>query len=317
MYCPEILNIEIMNARQSIIPLILLLFLVASGCKKETIIVPDNTVPWYDEVPTIVIENYVNRMYIDLIGREPLDPEMAADVEYLKQNHLSLVTRDSLLRKLQLDSAWVSGDSSYRFAYFHRLYDMSKVRLLEGASDADFGLLISNALQNARVDSLQGDSLNMAIMKARAAKMQLVLDSELNYRQGRITAAEMTAYMVNNSVYDQINMNTFNFVNATFNDLFFRYPTTAEYDQAFNMIEYNVSGILFGTSGQNKGDYVQIITGSREFYEGMIRWAYLTLLAREPLPAETYELMTSFYFDNDFQKVQRHIMKGDEYAQFE
>ena len=305
-----------MKARNSFILLLSFSFFFALGCKKETIVVPDNTPPWYDEIPTMVIENYVNRMYIDLIGREPLDSEMVADVYYLKANHLAFETRDSLLRKLQLDSTWVDGDSSYRFAYFHRLYEISKVRLVEGASNGEFGQLIGNAMFAAIVDSLQGDSLGMAINKAYAAKLQIVLDSEAEYRQGRISAQEMYSYMVNNAIYDKINMNTFNFVNATFNDLFFRYPTQAEFDQAFLMIEYNASGVMFGSSGQNKGDYVALMTQSREFYEGMIRWAFLTLMAREPTATETYDMMTHYFFDHDFQTVQRKIMKGDEYAQF-
>ncbi|MCB0754704.1 MAG: hypothetical protein KDB98_03870, partial [Flavobacteriales bacterium] len=123
--------------------------------------------------------------------------------------------------------------------------------------------------------------------------------------------------MVNNAVYDEINMNTFNFVNASFDNLFFRFPTEQEFYAGFNMIEYNQPANILGVPGQNKDDYVDILVNSREFYEGLIVWSYQTLLAREPSTAETNALMIDLYTDHDLQKVQRAIMITDEYAHFD
>jgi hypothetical protein len=117
-------------------------------------------------------------------------------------------------------------------------------------------------------------------------------------------------------VYDEINMNTFNFVNASFDNLFFRYPTQAEFYAGFNMVEYNQPATVLGQPGQNKDEYVEILINSREFYEGLIVWSYQILLAREPSTAETNELMIDLYQDHDLQKVQRSIMVTDEYAHF-
>ena len=52
-----------------------------------------NNAPYYDEVPTILLENYVNRLYIGLIGKEPLDDEMERDVLYLRDNDVSFDSR--------------------------------------------------------------------------------------------------------------------------------------------------------------------------------------------------------------------------------
>ena len=60
-----------------------------------------------------------------------------------------------------------------------------------------------------------------------------------------------------------------------------------------------------------------IICNTREFYEGVITWAYVTLLARYPSSEETDILMHKFYYDHDFQWVQRQIMQSDEYAHFD
>ena len=63
-------------------------FLVS--CKKDGEIIPDNNAPYYDGIPTVVIENYINRLFIDLIGREPLDVEMVSELAALKAAEMSL-----------------------------------------------------------------------------------------------------------------------------------------------------------------------------------------------------------------------------------
>ena len=81
------------------IPFILIFF--CYSCKKDSDIILDNEAPYYAEIPTILLENYVNRMYIDLLGREPLDNEMINDVQYLRDADVTIESRDSLLYKIQ------------------------------------------------------------------------------------------------------------------------------------------------------------------------------------------------------------------------
>jgi len=46
-----------------------LLIPLGSACTRERLKVePDNNAPWYGNVPTILVENYVNRVFIDLLG---------------------------------------------------------------------------------------------------------------------------------------------------------------------------------------------------------------------------------------------------------
>lgn len=112
------------------------LLVVIASCKKDEFI-PDNNAPYYDGIPTVKVQNYVNRLYIDLIGREPLDVEMTADVAALRAASLSMDARQTLILKLQTDTSFIAGDSSYFVAYYLRLYNLFKFRLLEGASDAE------------------------------------------------------------------------------------------------------------------------------------------------------------------------------------
>jgi hypothetical protein len=302
-----------MNIR---ISYICLLALGLFACKKDADIISNNNAPYYAEIPTILLENYVNRIYIDLIGREPLDTEMDSDVQYLRDADVTLESRDSLIYKLQFDTTYIEGDSSYKFAYYHRMYDMIKVRLLEGASNAYISQDLGIYYQSYVVDSVNGNMLDANKKLLEYHKLNNVLIADLQYYNGIIEINEMHRRMIYNSVYDNINMNTFNFINATFDNLLFRFPTPYEFDEVYLMINDNTAQIVLGSSGNNKENFSSIICTSREFYEGVIIWAYGTLLAREPSTQEIDFLMQSFYQNHDFQWVQRQIMKTDEYAHF-
>ncbi len=291
-------------------------FLLVNGCKKDPDLVLDNDAPYYSEVSDLLIENYINRVYIDQIGREPFDSEMISERMALKANDLSFESREAMINKLQTNTSYIPGDISYKHAYYNRLYEQGKARFMEAASNAEIQEVMGPIAGGILNDSLNGNWEGFAERYLLLEKLQAVLDSEEKYMNGAIEISDMCAAMVNNSVYDEINMNTFNFVNASFDNMFFRFPTQAEFYTAFNMIEYNQPGSMLGASGQNKEEYVRILADSREFYEGLIVWSYQLLLAREPSTAETSVLMIDLWSDHDLQKVQMTIMITDEYAHF-
>lgn len=280
----------------------------------QEIIVPDNNATPYDGVPTIKVENYINRLYIDLLGREPIDAEMSRDLDFLRAGELSAESRRQLINKLQSDEN--GGADSYKHVYFGRLYAQQKVRLLEGISDKNLEGKISVFYSEFVKDSLEGNLAGMAFWEAKMAPIRNVLTSQIEYRNGLIPINEMIARMLNNEIYDEINMNSINFIMASFDNLFFRFPTQAEFDQSFPIIENNQSNIIFGQPASNKTEYIAVLTNSREFHEGMIRWAYKILMAREPETEEIVAEMDAFYQDKDFQLLQQNILIKDEYANF-
>ena len=297
----------------------LYLFFVATtitACKKDVVIIPNNNAPIYSEIPTILLENYVNRLYIDLIGREPLDDEMSSDVQFLRINDVTLESRDSLIYKLQFDTNFVPGDSSYKQAYFHRLYEMVKVRLIEGVSDGYIQNEMGIHYFFYEVDSIAGNLIQAHNNLTKYYRLKDIIISKTKLYDNLIDIKEMHRTMINSSIYDQINMNTFNFVNAAFDNLLFRYPTEYEFNNSYSMIDDKEPYTVLGYSGTNKEDFINIICNSREFYEGIIHWTYLTLLARVPTTTETDFLMNDFYITCDFHKLQRFVMKTDEYAHF-
>ena len=286
------------------------------ACKKDVVIIPNNNAPIYSEIPTILLENYVNRLYIDLIGREPLDDEMSSDVEFLRNNDVTLESRDSLIYKLQFDTNFVPGDSSYKQAYFHRLYEMVKVRLIEGVSNGHIQTVMNTRYNRYVNDSLGGNMISAHENLIKYYRFKDIINSESDFYNNLIDIKEMHRRMINNPIYDNINMNTFNFVNAAFDNLLFRFPTQYEFNNSYAMIEDEQPYTVLGSSGTNKEDFINIICNTREFYEGIIHWTYLTLIARVPTTTETDFLMNDFYISCDFHKLQRYVMKTDEYAHF-
>lgn len=290
---------------------------IMSSCKREDNIIPNNNAPYYGEIPTLLLENYVNRCYIDLLGREPLDDEMIEDVQFLRDNEVTVESRDQLLYKLQFDTTFIEGDSSYNQAYFHRFYELVKVRLIEGAANSYINSENANWLFEYEKDSIAGNMINAYKRLLEYNKLNDILKSEKQYRNGVISVSEFHRRMVYNSIYDDINMNTFNYINAIFDNLLFRYPTSYEFNECKLMIDDNSTQILMGASGNCKYDVTTIICNSDEFYEGLVNWSYITFLGREANVQERDELMNNLITFNDYQRIQRIILSSDEYAHFD
>jgi len=298
-----------------LLPIVFSILCVVS-CSKKDQYIPGNVPKSYKDIPTVKVENYINRVYIDLLGREPLDVEVVRDLAFLRAGDLSFDTRRQLVKRLQTDTLFVEGDSCYRKAYYQRLYDLSKARLLEGAGDEEFYQQIGIAQFAILSSRLNGDSIGVFASMVTINRCANVLKSNRLYRFGKIGFNQMCAAMLDNPIYDVINMNTLNFVNASFDDLFFRFPTRDELDIAYDIIETGKGGSLFGAFADNKPSYCSMLTQSREFYEGMIKWAYLTLVGREPSTQETFNMMEPYFKTGDFQLVQENILVTDEYAHF-
>ena len=294
----------------------MLLLLLFGACKKETIIIGGNNPPVYDKVPTIKIQNYVNRIFIDLLGREPLDEEMNKEVDILRTEVLSKASRIALVKKLQTDTSFVAGDGSYKKAYCQYMYNLAKIRTIEGASDGEINEALGPLYFGLLVDSLNGDweSYNKTLIEID--KYEAVLNCNDQLFHDQISYDQMFKPMIFNGIYDKINMNSINYVNASFDNLLWRYPTQSELLIGYDIIEFNKPNQFFGQSCTNKKEYAEIITTTPEFYEGMIIWAYRTLLSREPTSNETSEILEDYIFKKDIKLIQEHIMITDEYANF-
>jgi hypothetical protein len=189
--------------------------------------------------------------------------------------------------------------------------------LIEGASNSYISAGKSNWFFYYTNDSLAGNMIAAYKRLLEYNKLNDILKSENQYRNGVISVVELHRRMIYNSIYDDINMNTFNYINAVFDNLLFRYPTSYEFDECMYMIDNNSTQLLMGSSGNCKLDVATIICNSDEFYEGLVNWTYITFLGREADAQERDELMNDLIINSDYQRIQRIILSSDEYAHFD
>lgn len=291
--------------------------IILSCTESENIDINNNKLPKYKSISTLRIENYVQRMFIDLLGRESTNQERDSFTAQLKRSDLHDSCRTRLVRTLLYDTTYHVGDSSYRHAFAQRIYDISKARFLEGASDPSIAQFVGNLDFAIAVARLEGDSTRVYLYYDYRKKYFDVLNSRILFRKNLIDYRQMTASMINNSIYDGINMNSFNFVNAAFDNVLSRKPTGDEFSRSFDIIEKNLSRSLFGRWATNKNEFCQVLTESDAFHEGQIRWFYYVMVQREPTTAEVSKLFFPFIKNHRIEEILETILITDEYAQFE
>ena len=188
--------------------------------------------------------------------------------------------------------------------------------MIEGVED-DY-ILEEKGVQAAALSSaeMSGDSLTAGQIRQEIQEMDDVLAVRTDYRTGAIDIETVFYRFLNNFVFDKINMNSFNFVNAGFDNLLFRFPSSQEFTQSYNMVEHNRTGNVLGMSGSNRGDFMFILTHCDEFYEGLVRWQYRLLVSRDPNAVEMSTLTRRLRDSRSLQDLQLQIIKTDEYANF-
>jgi hypothetical protein len=294
----------------------ILITCISFSCKKEQEVFEDNTPPPYSGVSTLEVQNYVNRVFIDLIGREPLNSEMEMEVNFLEANDLSKASRSTFIQKIQSNKNLLPNDSSYFVAYFNKVYEDTKARLLEGSSDDYIQGEINQYRTFASADSTNGDFVGYELNTAEADKLQNILKCQFELRDTIISPKLMYSRMMLSSIYDEINMNSFNFINAVFDDCYNRFPTQDEFEASFSIIENNDAGQILGEVAQNKTEYLEVIVNNPEFDEGIVTWAFRSLLNREPKTNEALELSEHFNTHESIPYIQEKILITDEYAGF-
>lgn len=290
-------------------------FIFFSSCKKENKI-SGNTAPDYYGVSTIKVKNYVNRIFIDLTGREPLDTEMDSLVPLLETNNLNFSTREAIIYSLQNDTTTQANGDNFKELFFANIYEQQKARFLEAVPDFEIAQRMGNAYTAARNDSLTGNMLSYFWNKEQGDIYQDILTSDTAYLYGSISINEMCRRMCYNGIYDIINMNAFNYINAVFDNLFYRFPTSDEFTASYNMVEFDQADLLFGKPGSNKYDFSKIAVDSEEFNDGLVTWVYRSYLSRFPTTQETFIYSNHFQSNSDLSYIIREVMKTDEYANF-
>ncbi len=290
-----------------LIALIPLLFL---SCKTEiteeihkNIVVEGNRVPDYSGVSTLQVENYVNKLYIDLIGEEPDGPELDQKVALLKNNGLSAESREIIIDEL------LAGTK-----YYKQLFHQTSAAYLNGLLKNEISDQILNFAYIREQSLINGDTLVAYILEYEIGQLTDLIRADQDLKDGLITRNEFYGRFCLNYFFDQINMGSENFVKATFENMLGRFPTESELSNGENMVN-GFGGQLLLQAGNSKPDLVRIVSMSQEFYNHWVDLNYSALLGRSSSAAELEDAFLLLAND-DFAGVLTSILKSDEYAGF-
>lgn len=295
----------------------LILLIILSGffthCKKEPInktyyqdtLINGNIAPPYNGVNSIQINSYINRLYIDLLGREPLDIEISSAYSILVSGGLTQGTKESFINDLLSSSE-----------YYDRFFDIYSTKMIAGYDSIE--LNYSYYELKYAIDSLLipgGDSITTHIALMQLERLENLISAKNDYKIGLISINEFIRRMIINHIYDEINMGTENFVLATFENLYHRFPTDNEKSASENIVD-GQPDILFLQTGNSKLDFSNIVTTCDEFYQGIIIDLYNIYLLRNPSTEEILDKLTTFKQSGDISNIQLDLLTIEEYAGF-
>lgn len=288
------------NAFSKFVFLLAIVAMLVSGCKKDEIIIDDNTAPPDSTVSTLIIENYVTKCYISLLGREPNAQEETDAIATLRNGNMNQASR-----KLVLADVTENGE------YFDKILEYQSLKLINSPFDtvaiqqqlAVANLLLVDPQYAPFIDIIQGIIDNY----------ELLLTTPSQFRNGSIGMQEMHRRLVSNDIYDQINMGSFNFVLSMFNNFLLRDPTADEHNAGITMVDGFVSVIFYETAN-SKDEFIDIFLHSDDYYEGQVREMYFRYLFRDPTSAEQGFHSARYKESSNYQGLQIDILSTDEFA---
>lgn len=285
------------------ISFLLLLVFCISGCKKETefrdVIIPGNNPPPDYSIDSATINIYVNKAYINIIGREPLGNEKTNALVLLRQNNFSVANRkqfvQGLLNRLEVNS---------------NLLILARSEYLGNTDSFDIAQQIF-VFQNAL--TIPDYAPFYAIIQTEIRRLDTLQTTLQQMNAGTCSYKEMLRRTINNYFYDQLNMGTENFVVSTYQNFLFRYPTNGELAACKIMVD-GQNSLAFLQTGKNKNDYMGIFFSTNDFYEGQVRYIFKKYLFREPNSAEMAYYSSIYKANDNYKDLQLEVFSLNEYA---
>lgn len=280
-------------------PILLGVLIFSSGCEKDEIIVEDNTAPPDSTIPSLVLQNYANKCYISLLGREPDETEMDGAMLILREGGFSRQSRKQML-------ASIFEQSEYR----NKMVEINAIKLLNSYDTTEI-LTQIYIYEQVLTDPLYADFTDE--IQFILDRLELLLQTPQDFRTGAIDMRGLHRRLIYNDIYDQINMGSFNFVLSLFNHFLFRDPTQSEHESGITMVDGFVAVVLYET-GSSKEEFIDIFLNSDDYYEGQVRELYLRHLFREPNSEEQTSHASRYRNSGNYQQLQQDILSLDEFA---
>jgi hypothetical protein len=297
------MNPKLMNSVKTTLLFFLTMFVFISCQKEDDSVYDVNSDDLKEDtgISRVHIEAYVQRVYIDVLGRKPDNVEFDKAVDDLAADDVSLNSRETLV------AALLSMDE-----YKLKLYAHNKSEHLNGVEDNVIQRELQQAIAIRNLYLQQGNKTLADLFEERALNLEDLLAIPNDLVAGTISHKEMHKRIVLNSIYDDINMGVANFTFAVFEGFLFRAPTIDEWETSRNMCN-NANSVLFGQNGNTKEGFVDIVFGTDHYYEGQVISAYVRYLGRRPDSVEQNEHTIALAASNNFESFYNKILSGDEY----
>ena len=273
--------------------------LVLSCNKTEEKIIGDNNPPADNTIPASLRINFINKVYISLIGREPETAEFNAADLTLRNSNFSGASRKTIVQEILNQDAFL--DREFEIYRNDLMSGVDTVEISELITTFEFLLTNSTYMQQWPL---------IEIEKARLISLRNV-GAEL--KNGTISLIEMQRRCVDNYYFDQLNMGSLNFVIACFQNLLLRNPTQFEQTEGVKMLD-GFNGILFLQTGESKAQFQQIFFQSDDYFAGQIKLNYLRFMLRLPTSEEEVYYSSRLMSDGNIKTILIDLLSSDEYA---
>jgi hypothetical protein len=274
-----------------------LLFLSCN--KTEEKIIGDNNPPADNTIPASLRINFINKIYISLLGREPETLEFNDADLSLRNSNFSIASRKTIVQEI-LDQD----------GFLDREFEIYRNDLLSGLDTAEVSELIATFEFLLTSSTYESQWPQIEIEKARLISFRNI-GSEL--KNGTISLIEMQRRCVDNYYFDQLNMGSLNFVIACFQSLLLRNPTEFEKSEGVKMVD-GFNGILFLQTGESKTQFQQIFFQSDNYYAGQIKLNFLRFMLRLPNSEEEVYFSSRLKSEGNINTVLIDLLSSDEYA---
>jgi hypothetical protein len=275
------------------------IILLGSCTKREERIIPGNIAPPDNTIPNSLKINFINKLYISLLGREPETAEYEAAKTSLDTSNFSKSSRSSLIETVLENPV-----------FYEREYELMRSDLLNSTDTLQINDMIGAFLFLLASPAYEAQ---WPIIQIELDKLLLLKNVPLNLKNGNISIREMQQIGCNNFFFDNINMGSANFVIATFQHLLLRNPTAFESQEGIKLVD-GFSGTLFLNTGNSKTDYFNIFFNSSDYCEGQVKLLFTRFLFRLPNSEEAVFYTNLYKQQFDYKNLVKEILSLDEYA---
>ena len=277
---------------------LLILISVLWSCGEKEIWIKDNVPPPDLTVEDIVIENYIQKCYISLLGKKANATELNEAFVLLREN-----PRDENLRKTFV------ADLVTKPLYFTNEVNIMRTDYLNGVDSTEianqigiYEFIITTTNNEFEIELFQNEIKRLEALQSVAEK----------WMNNLITTADLHLLCVNNPLYDEINMGSENFVVSLFQNFAFRYPTVAELEAGKSLFDGAPSVFLL-KSGKNKNDLQDIFFSSKQYYEGVIITLFERYFYRYPTSFEIEFYSAKLATNKNYTPIQIDLLSSKEF----